>query len=62
MTLGELINPAQFILIRQAARRLQIDPELECAEKMGCLTQDLSKSAADEFINHLWSLETPAHT
>lgn len=60
MTLGELINPAQFILIRQAARRLQINVEAECWQAMGCQTQDLSKSGADEFINHLWSLETPA--
>lgn len=59
LTYSEMINPAQLILIRQAARRLSVNPEQACKEVMGCTVLDLSKAAADRFVKLLWKLEEP---
>lgn len=58
MTFADLVSVNQLVLIRQAARRVNVDPEQACWEFAGCYTQDLSKKAADELIDYLNSLET----
>ena len=59
-TYADLVDPARLILIRQAARKAKVDPDLECQCLLSCKPEDLSKSAARHFILHLESLRTQA--
>lgn len=55
--LGELVTAKQLGMIRAIARELGISANEECGRIMKCRTDELSKSAASEFITHLQGLE-----
>ena len=59
-TLGDMITGKQHGMIRALARELDLDPERECTETVGCTVAELSKRAASDFIAHLQQLQREA--
>lgn len=56
-TLGELVTAKQLGMIRAIAREVEIKADDECQAVMKCRTDELSRSAASVFINHLQELQ-----
>lgn len=52
-TRGDLPTDTQFTKIRALSRLLRIDPEAESELLLGCPVRELSRKAADSFIEHL---------
>jgi hypothetical protein len=56
-SLGDMLTAKQLGMIRGMAREAGIDAESECAEKMKCKVEELSKRGASQFIDHLKTLQ-----
>ncbi len=56
-SLGELVTAKQLGMIRAIARELGVNANEECGRVMNCRTDELSKSAASDFISHLQNLQ-----
>ncbi|HMJ07785.1 MAG TPA: Rad52/Rad22 family DNA repair protein [Pyrinomonadaceae bacterium] len=52
-SLGDLVTAKQLGMIRAIAREIGIDPDEECRSVMNCTTDELSKRAASQLIQHL---------
>ena len=65
-SLGDLVTAKQLGMIRAIAREVSINPDEECTSVMNCTTDELSKRAASQFIQHLQDMqkqsESPAKT
>ncbi len=55
--LAELVTARQLGMIRAIAREIGVNANQECGRVMNCRTDELSKSAASEFISHLQNLQ-----
>ncbi|MEP7212139.1 MAG: Rad52/Rad22 family DNA repair protein [Acidobacteriota bacterium] len=65
-SLGDLVTAKQLGMIRAIAREISINPDEECTSVMNCTTDELSKRAASQFIQHLQDMQkqsdSPAKT
>jgi hypothetical protein len=52
-TLGDLVTPKQLWMIRNLAREIGCDPERECVSLLQCKLEEISKRAANSFIDYL---------
>lgn len=52
-SLGDMVTAKQLGLIRSIAREANIDADKECALKLNCSIDELSKRAASDLIEHL---------
>lgn len=63
-SLGDLVTAKQLGMIRAIAREIGINPDEECTTVANCTTDELSKRAASQFIQHLQDMQkrndTPA--
>ena len=59
-TVGDMITGKQHGMIRALSRGLDLDPERECGEVVGCTIAELSKRAASDLIAHLQELQKQA--
>jgi len=56
-SLGDLVTAKQLGMIRAIAREIGINPDEECTSVMNCTTDELSKRAASQFIQHLQDMQ-----
>ena len=56
-SLGDLVTAKQLGMIRAIAREIGISPDEECTTVMNCTTDELSKRAASQFIQHLQDMQ-----
>jgi predicted nucleic acid-binding Zn finger protein len=65
-SLGDLVTAKQLGMVRAIAREIGINPDEECTSVMNCTTDELSKRAASQFIQHLQDMQkqsdSPAKT
>jgi hypothetical protein len=59
-TLGDLVTPKQLWTIRNLGRELGMDVERECKVRVRAKLEEISKPAADKFINYLKDLISAA--
>jgi len=59
-TLEDLVTPKQLWMIRNLGRELGIDVERECEIRVKAKLEEISKTAADKFINYLKELSAAA--
>lgn len=56
-SLGDMITAKQLGMIRALAREANTDADDECKRLMQCSTEELSKRAASDFIEHLQNVQ-----
>src|SRR5215207_10012554 len=56
-SLGDLVTAKQLGMVRAIAREIGINPDEECTSVMNCTTDELSKRAASQFIQHLQDMQ-----
>lgn len=57
-SLFDLVTAKQLAMIRTLGRDLMVDESAICEREVDCRTDELSKSAASEFIGHLLDLKS----
>ncbi len=56
-SMGDMVTAKQLGMIRAIAREIQMNPEDECYRMFKCGTDELSKRAASDMIEHLQSVQ-----
>jgi len=55
-SMSDMVTPRQLGMIRALGREIGVDVDEECQAQLNCRTEELSKRAASNFIDHLKGL------